>query len=162
VTGPPAFGASAVVGTGTSYARNDHIHGAPATTPYADFLAADIALTVAPQDIFSYEPAAGVWLVAADIQIDCADATGGAVDVWIGTTSATWASTVSGNQIAVGAAAGTSSAGPMHLGDKLTANGTTTYYLSAMETTAITTAPVVEHLADGMPHATRWHWLKVG
>jgi hypothetical protein len=29
VTGPPAFGAAAVVGTGTSFARNDHIHGLP-------------------------------------------------------------------------------------------------------------------------------------
>jgi hypothetical protein len=31
VTGPDAFGASAVVGTGTSYARNDHNHGLPAS-----------------------------------------------------------------------------------------------------------------------------------
>jgi hypothetical protein len=30
VTGPDAFGASAVVGTGTHYARNDHNHGLPA------------------------------------------------------------------------------------------------------------------------------------
>jgi hypothetical protein len=30
VTGPDAFGASAVVGTGTHYARNDHDHGLPA------------------------------------------------------------------------------------------------------------------------------------
>ena len=30
VTGPDAYGASAVVGTGTHYARNDHNHGLPA------------------------------------------------------------------------------------------------------------------------------------
>lgn len=30
VTGPDAFGAAAVVGTGTTYARNDHDHGLPA------------------------------------------------------------------------------------------------------------------------------------
>ena len=30
VTGPDAFGASAVVGTGTTYARDDHDHGLPA------------------------------------------------------------------------------------------------------------------------------------
>ena len=33
VTGPDAPGASAVVGTGTEYARNDHDHGLPATFP---------------------------------------------------------------------------------------------------------------------------------
>jgi hypothetical protein len=32
VTGPDLFGAVAVVGTGTSYARNDHDHGLPAAT----------------------------------------------------------------------------------------------------------------------------------
>ena len=30
VTGPDAYGASAVVGTGTTYARSDHDHGLPA------------------------------------------------------------------------------------------------------------------------------------
>jgi hypothetical protein len=30
VAGPPAYGDPAVVGTGTNYARNDHIHGLPA------------------------------------------------------------------------------------------------------------------------------------
>jgi hypothetical protein len=31
VTGPPAFKAAPVVGTGTAYARNDHAHGLPAS-----------------------------------------------------------------------------------------------------------------------------------
>ena len=35
VVGPPAFGASSVVGTSTSYARADHVHGAPSIATYA-------------------------------------------------------------------------------------------------------------------------------
>jgi hypothetical protein len=49
VTGPPAFGASPVVGTGTEYARNDHIHGMPAapTIPPPAFI--DGSFAVYPQ-----------------------------------------------------------------------------------------------------------------
>jgi hypothetical protein len=56
VTGPDSFGASAVVGTGTTYARSDHDHGLPSQSsdvPLSDFttkgdiVAATAASTVA-------------------------------------------------------------------------------------------------------------------
>ena len=46
VVGPPAFGASSVVGTSTSYARADHVHGAPSIATYAPL--ASPALTGLP------------------------------------------------------------------------------------------------------------------
>ena len=44
VTGPDSFGDSAVVGTGTKYARDDHDHGLPAASP-ASFSGAGVDAT---------------------------------------------------------------------------------------------------------------------
>ncbi len=53
VTGPDAYGASAVVGTGTTYARNDHDHGLPANpvTSAASLAAIKASFTAANQII---------------------------------------------------------------------------------------------------------------
>lgn len=58
VTGPDAYGASAVVGTGTTYARSDHNHGLPAAPAAAALATAkEIAVGTGSTTIVTLAPA---------------------------------------------------------------------------------------------------------
>jgi len=69
VTGPDAYGASAVVGTGTTYARDDHNHGLPAApspslTTTSSFITATVVLASGvATNITSISVSAGTWLI---------------------------------------------------------------------------------------------------
>ena len=65
VTGPDAYGASAVVGTGTTYARVDHNHGLPVAPASAALATARETALGTGTTIVTYTPAAsGNFLVA--------------------------------------------------------------------------------------------------
>lgn len=77
VTGPDAFGAAAVVGTATTYAREDHDHGLPAAgssalTTVTKRLPANTSVTGASwQDVIGMTGislTAGVWVALIEIE----------------------------------------------------------------------------------------------
>ena len=96
VTGPDAFGAAAVVGVGTLYARNDHDHGlpaAPGATNAAGVLGADVVLVATADTLIltTASLAVGTWLVEFQVQMKTLSTGADAgVKVALGTATATF------------------------------------------------------------------------
>lgn len=127
VTGPDAYGAPAVVGTGTTYARDDHDHGlpaapAPSLTSVSAFLAANVALSGSGiHNLMSINiPSAGTWLVTWQATWGNS---AGVADFYISDASA---GPLSGSVSAATAQDGTSTSGSAII----VTTGATTYYMN--------------------------------
>ena len=99
VTGPDSYGSPAVVGTGTTYARNDHDHGLPAApavalTNASGQLATDVSVptTTLTTVLTTASLAVGTWLINASLYAVALNATTQQVDIKasVGTATATF------------------------------------------------------------------------
>lgn len=93
VTGPDAYGASAVVGTGTTYARSDHNHGLPAAPAGAALATArEVTVGTGGTTVVTYTPTVtGNFLVAIYFRVITATTN---VTVTVTWTDATGAQTL--------------------------------------------------------------------
>ena len=143
VTGPDAYGASAVVGTGTTYARDDHNHGLPAApspslTTTSSFITATVVLASGvATNITSISVSAGTWLIVFQALL-YANSAGGPVDVWIGPTTASVSNAYSVASATCGNVSGAMNVVTLSGSAIVTVASTTTVFLEVYPNTGLT------------------------
>lgn len=138
VTGPDAYGAAPAVGTGTSFAREDHDHGlpsapSPALTYQQSILASNVTLTTAGTfyEVLSLSLPAGTWLINVTADLNDAGTTGGTSVVMIGPNSASATGIYKGARQETGDASGAIIESTISFSYVLVLAVTTTVYVNA-------------------------------
>ena len=151
VTGPDAYGASAVVGTAATFSRGDHDHGLPAAPAVSlgsaeSYISSNVTFTNSSTayDITSVSLAEGTWLVTARAFLHDTNVALGGVDLWIGPNSASVTGAYASTTETVGDIAGGLADASVSIVKVVTLASPTTVYFSGLASVG-SSAVVVYH-----------------
>lgn len=158
VTGPDAYGASAVVGTSLDYAREDHDHGLPSApssglTSVTAFIASNVTVGASPTNIESVSLVAGTWLITGRLLYENGGGTN--TDFWLGPDSASATAAYAGTSSNV---SGTAS---VVVNAVIVLATTTTVYLEGISTSGSSLVTAASS-AEGIGKGTGIIALKIG